>query len=370
MRPILVAATHALPRHDPSRAPLEVRQGAVLALSVVDDDSVTRGDRARIWQRLVGFSVDETGAGLVGHVVARQHDDTVGRCEHGLTPAEVVLVPSALVPRDAEGGAERHDVVGVLLAPAARVRLVGIVARHDHEPSLDRADEFGLRLVPLQRDLEPGRQGSAATGEREAIAHAVDVQRDRHREMVLKIERLGERNPWRLESNAAHALQGPARKLHGLHGLAPGQELDPRLDRLDQWIALVLEHHKEDEGLGRPGLDDAIVVDEHASRDGAQPDVRAGREAGMSWRGAEHRAQEHARLQGDDTGPLHVTSASHPATVPAQRSKPGQISSRRLRRSAAVAYFTSAVRPVFRSAVRNCNPDVLYTSATLRWNIA
>ena len=79
----------------------------------------------------------------------------------------------------------------MLLAPSARVRLVGVMAGHDHEPPLDRADELGLGLVPLERDLEHGRDGPTAAGERETIAHPVDVQGNRHREMVAEVECLG-----------------------------------------------------------------------------------------------------------------------------------------------------------------------------------
>jgi hypothetical protein len=64
------------------------------------------------------------------------------------------------------------------------------------------------------------------------------------------------------------------------------QKLDPRFDRLDRCDALVPDHDKEEEALGGPGLYDAIVVNEHAPWDGAEPNVGICYRGGMpSWSG-------------------------------------------------------------------------------------
>ena len=68
----------------------------------------------------------------------------------------------------------------------------------------------GLGLGPLQRDSKHGREGLPAAGEREAIAHPVDVQGNRHREMVAKVEGFGEVDPFRFETDAAHPCKALA----------------------------------------------------------------------------------------------------------------------------------------------------------------
>lgn len=109
--------------------------------------------------------------------------------------------------------------------------------------------------------------------------------------------------PSRLETDSTHRLQRLARQLQGPDDFAFRPKLDSRLDWRDGCLAFVLDQHKEEEALGRPRLDEPVVVDEHAPGDRAQPDVGVCNWSRIPSLSGEHRAYWHTRQERDDTDP-------------------------------------------------------------------